>query len=248
VIKIIKYPLWLLYRIWFYVLVALPILTMFPLLFLSVLKQKWHPFFFKLARIWAKCILIGMGHYWTVKRSEPLVKGQSYVFVANHTSMADIMLMLVVFKNHPFVFIGKKELVKIPIFGFFYKRTCILVDRSSAKSRQAVFMRAQKRIKQGSSICIFPEGGVPEESVVLDRFKAGAFRLAINHQVPLVPITFFDNKKRLSYTFFSGSPGKMRAQVHPTISTESLTIEDTGELSKKVFRLISNSLEADLKA
>jgi len=246
--KIIKYPLWVLYRIWFYVLVALPILIMFPLLFLSVLKQKWYPYFFKLARIWAKIILLGMGCYWTVKRSEPLLKGQSYVFVANHTSMTDIMLMLVVFKNHPFVFIGKKELVKIPIFGFFYKRTCILVDRSSPESRKAVFMRAQNRIKQGSSICIFPEGGVPKESVVLDRFKAGAFRLAINHKVPLVPMTFFDNKKRLSYTFFSGSPGKMRVQVHPTISTNHLSIEDTSELSKEVFNLISNSLEADLKA
>ena len=246
--KLIKYPLWILYRIWFYVLVTLPILIMFPLLFLSVLKQKWYPYFFRLARIWAKSILIGMGHYWTVKRSEPLVKGQSYVFVANHTSMTDIMLMLVAFKNHPFVFIGKKELVKIPLFGFFYKRTCILVDRSNPESRKAVFIRAQNRIKQGSSICIFPEGGVPEESVVLDRFKAGAFRLAINHKVPLVPMTFFDNKKRLSYTFFSGGPGKMRVQVHPTISTEQLSIEDTTELSKKVFNLISDSLEADLKA
>ena len=189
-----------------------------------------------------------MGYYWTVKRSDSLVKGQSYVFVANHTSMTDIMLMLVTFKNHPFVFIGKKELVKIPIFGFFYKRTCILVDRSSSDSRKAVFIRAQNRIKQGSSICIFPEGGVPKESVVLDRFKAGAFRLAINHKVPLVPITFFDNKKRLSYTFFSGSPGKMRVQVHPTLPTAHLSIKDTTDLSNEVFSLILNSLEADLKA
>ena len=248
VFRIIKYPLWFLYRIWFYVLVTLPIILMFPFLFLSVLKQQWYPFFFKLARIWAKCILIGMGHFWTVKRPEALVKGQSYVFVANHTSMADIMLMFVAFKDHPFVFIGKKELVKIPIFGFFYKRTCILVDRSSPESRKAVFIRAQKRIKEGASICIFPEGGVPKESIVLDRFKAGAFRLAINHKVPLVPMTFFDNKKRLSYTFFSGSPGKMRVQVHPTISTENLTIEDTNSFCEEVYNLISTSLEADLKA
>ena len=189
---------------------------MFPLLFLSVLKQKWYPYFFRLARIWAKSILIGMGHYWTVKRSEPLVKGQSYVFVANHTSMADIMLMLVSVKN-PFVFVGKKELAKIPLFGFFYKRTCILVDRSSPKSRQAVFLMAQKRLKSGLSICIFPEGGVPEEHILLDEFKDGAFRLAINHQIPIVPLTFKDNKKRFSYTFFSGGPGLMRVKIHKFI-------------------------------
>ena len=217
-------------------------------MFISVLKKKWYPYFFKLARIWAKCTLMGMGCYWQIKRSEALVKGQSYVFVANHTSMTDIMLMLVAIKDHPFVFIGKKELAKIPIFGFFYKRTSILVDRSSAKSRKAVFIRAQNRINEGASICIFPEGGVPDESVVLDRFKAGAFRLAINHKIPLVPMTFYDNKERLSYTFFSGSPGKMRVEVFPAITTNDLTTEDTSSLSSQVYDLISNSLISDLKS
>ena len=171
-----------------------------------------------------------------------------YVFVANHTSMTDIMLMLAVVKDHPFVFVGKKELSKIPLFGFFYKRTAILVDRGSAKSRKAVFMRAQKRIKEGASICIFPEGGVPNESVILDRFKAGAFRLAINHKVPLVPMVFYDNKKRLSYTFFSGSPGKMRVKFFSAIPTENRTIEETSNLSNEVFALISNALNEDVKS
>ncbi len=188
-----------------------------------------------------------MGCYWRVERPETLVKGQSYVFVANHTSMTDIMLMLIAVKDHPFVFVGKKELVKIPIFGFFYNRTSILVDRSSAQSRKAVFIRAQKRIKEGASICIFPEGGVPEESVILDRFKAGASRLAINHKIPLVPMVFLDNKQRLSYTFFSGSPGKMRVQIFPAISTEHLSTDGTSELTSEVYDLISNALITDLK-
>ena len=115
------------------------------------------------------------------------------MFVANHTSMTDIMLMLAVNKK-PFVFVGKVELAKIPLFGYFYKRTCILVDRANSKSRMAVFERAQKRLNSGLSICIFPEGGVPDdESIVLDEFKDGAFRIAIEHQLPIVPIVFFDN-------------------------------------------------------
>ncbi len=245
--KFIKYPFWIFYRIWFYALVAGIIILMFPFLFISVLKSKWYLYFFKLARVWAKFILIGMGCYWRVERTEALVKGQSYVFVANHTSMLDIMLMLVAVKEHPFVFIGKKELVKIPIFGFFYKRTSILVDRSSAQSRKEVFIRAQKRIKEGASICIFPEGGVPEESVILDRFKAGASRLAINHKIQLVPMVFYDNKERLSYTLFSGGPVKMRVQVFPPITTKHLSTEETTALTSKVYDLISNALIADLK-
>ena len=240
--RIFKYPFWLLYRIWFYVLVALPIILLFPFLVISILKERWYPYFFKLARIWAKFILIGMGFNYSIKKLQTLDPKASYMFVANHTSMADIMMMLIAVKN-PFVFVGKKELANIPLFGFFYKRTCILVDRSSAKSRQAVFLRAQKRLKQGLSICIFPEGGVPDESVVLDTFKDGAFRLAINHQIPIVPISFLDNKKRFSYTFFSGGPGRMRAMIHPFVSTEGLTIDDTRTLNKQAYQLILTSLE-----
>ncbi|WP_418602356.1 lysophospholipid acyltransferase family protein [Hwangdonia sp.] len=240
--SIFKYIFWVLYRIWFYILVALPILIMFPILLISILKESWYPFFFKLARFWARFILIGMGFRPQIEREQTPEKGKSYMFVANHTSMTDIMLMLVSVKN-PFVFVGKKELAKIPLFGFFYKRTCILVDRNSAKSRQAVFLRAQRRLKTGVSICIFPEGGVPEEHIELDDFKDGAFRLAINHKIPVVPLTFADNKKRFSYIFFSGGPGKMRVKVHKFLATEHLTVEDTKALNEKARSIILRQLQ-----
>lgn len=239
--KLLKHLFWLLYRIWFYILVALPIVILFPLLFISILKEAWYPYFFKLARLWAKFILVGMGFRWIIESEQTPEPSRSYMFIANHTSMADIMLMLVSVKN-PFVFVGKAELAKIPLFGFFYKRTCILVDRSSAKSRQAVFMRAQRRLKSGLSICIFPEGGVPDEAIILDEFKDGAFRLAINHQIPIVPLTFADNKERFSYTFFSGSPGRMRVKIHKFIPTEGLKTEDTKMVNEQAREVILNQL------
>ncbi|WP_460220480.1 lysophospholipid acyltransferase family protein [Psychroserpens sp. MEBiC05023] len=239
--KIIKSIFWVLYRIWFYVLVALPIVLLLPILVISILKESWYPFFFKLARFWARFILIGMGFHIKIEREQVPEPKKSYMFIANHTSMADIMLMLVTVKN-PFVFVGKKELAKIPLFGFFYKRTSILVDRSSSKSRQAVFLRAQRRLQQGMSICIFPEGGVPDEHIVLDEFKDGAFRMAINHQIPIVPITFADNKKRFSYTFFSGSPGLMRSKIHKFMSTAGLTTEDTKRINREAHQLLLEQL------
>jgi 1-acyl-sn-glycerol-3-phosphate acyltransferase len=240
--NIIKYPFWLLYRIWFYLLLAIPIVVMLPFLLVSILKEEWYPMFFKLAQVWAGFILVGMGFRWSIECEQIPEAHKSYMFVANHTSMADIMLMLVSLKN-PFVFVGKAELAKIPLFGFFYKRTCILVDRGSDKSRKAVFLRAQKRLKQGVSICIFPEGGVPDdESVILDEFKDGAFRLAINHHIPVVPITFADNKKRFSYTFFSGSPGIMRVKIHKFLTTETLTVTDTKSLNAKARAVILEQL------
>lgn len=239
--KLIKYPFWIIYRIWFYILVALPIIVLFPLLIISILRESWYPFFFKLARLWAKFILIGMGFNYIIEREQTLEYKKSYMFIANHTSMTDIMLMLVSVKN-PFVFVGKMELAKIPLFGFFYKRTCILVDRSSEKSRKGVFLRAQRRLQSGLSICIFPEGGVPDHQIVLDEFKDGAFRLAINHQIPVVPITFADNKKRFSYLFFSGGPGKMRVKIHRFLLTNGLTIEDTKNLNLKARDIILEQL------
>tara|TARA_R100000988_G_C3971350_1_gene151648 strand:- start:259 stop:921 length:663 start_codon:yes stop_codon:yes gene_type:complete len=216
---------------------------MSPVLIISILRQEWYPFFFKLARLWATVILFGMGFRPVIKREEHYIKGQSYMFVTNHTSMTDVMLMLYVTKN-PFVFVGKAELAKIPLFGFFYKRTCILVDRNNPKSRMEVFARAQKRLNQGLSVCIFPEGGVPEdESILLDSFKDGAFRLAIEHQIPIAPMAFHDNKKRFSYTFLSGGPGKMRVKVLQSISTAQLGLEDKRTLNVQVRTAILQELE-----
>lgn len=243
--KIVKIIFWTLWRVWFYIMMGIPIIIMLPFLIVSILKEKWYPYFFIMARIWAKVILYGSGFYYKVEAEQQIEQDKSYMFVANHTSMADIMLMLAVVKN-PFVFVGKKELSKIPLFGFFYKRTCILVDRGSQKSRMEVFNRAQKRLNQGLSICIFPEGGVPaDESIILDEFKDGAFRLAIEHQIPIVPMIFPDNKKRFSYTFFSGSPGLMRAKVHSFLSTIGKNIEskkDIKEVKDEVRTIILNQL------
>jgi len=240
--RLLKIIFWIVWRVWFYVVMGTIIVILFPLLIISILSEKFYPMFFKLARIWAKGVLIFTGFYYTIQREEDTVPGKSYMFVANHTSMTDIMLMLAVVKN-PFVFVGKKELANIPLFGFFYKRTCILVDRSSSKSRMAVFARAQKRLNQGLSICIFPEGGVPDESIMLDEFKDGAFRLAIEHQIPIVPITFGDNKKRMSYTFLSGSPGKMRAKVHHFVATAGKKPEDKKAVSDEVRAIILKQLQ-----
>lgn len=241
--KLLKYPFWLLYRVWFYLLVLLPIILLFPLILITILSEKTYPLFFKIARLWARVILIGMGFRYSIKGTENFEAGKSYMLVANHTSMTDIMLMLLTVKNHPFVFVGKKELVNIPIFGFIYKRVCILVDRENSKSRFAVFERAQNRIQQGLSICIFPEGGVPDESILLDEFKDGAFRIAIEHQLTIIPLTFYDNKKRFSYTFFSGSPGKMRAKIHPPIETIGKTMDDKLHLKQQVRDIILTELQ-----
>ncbi len=240
--NILKAGLIALWRIWFYILMGLPIIIMLPFLLVFSSSEKFYPQYFYCTRIWAKSILYGMGFVPKKVSDANLTKGDSYMFVANHTSIIDIMMMLAVI-DHPFIFVGKKELTKIPLFGFFYKRTCIVVDRGDQKSKLRVFKEAQRRLGQGNSICIFPEGGVPDDKTrELVAFKDGAFRLAIDHQIPIVPITFLDNKRRFSYTFFSGSPGVMRAKVHHLIPTRNKGQEHKRELKNEVYQVILKEL------
>ena len=233
----------IIWRVWFYVLMAVPILLFLPFLLLFTSSRIFYPQFFFVARLWAVTILYGMGFFPQIAWEERLKKNQSYVLVANHTSMTDIMLMLWIVKR-PFVFVGKQELARIPLFGYFYKRTCILVDRRNQKSRKMVFDQAERILNKGISVCIFPEGGVPEDQdLVLDEFKDGAFRMAIDYQIPIVPLVFYDNKKRFPYVFLKGSPGRMRARVKPFITTEGLSYQDKKALREQTREVILGELE-----
>jgi 1-acyl-sn-glycerol-3-phosphate acyltransferase len=234
-----------LHRMWFYLLVVIPIFAMLPLLLISVMRKSWYPMYYRLAQFWARFILYGSGFWPQVKRLQNTVNGKSYMYIANHTSIADIMLMLHCVRQ-PFVFVGKQELARFPIFGFLYKRTCILVDRNDVKSRMAVFENAQKKLNRGYGICIFPEGRVPDDyNLLLDTFKDGAFRLAIEHQIPIVPLVFYDNKKRFSYKTELTSPGKMRVKVLPFVETQGMEPNARRDLRDHCNQLFTDELKKE---
>ena len=198
--------------------------------------------------LWSDLILFFMGMF--PRRNKKLVTkpGFAYIFVANHISMIDVMLLVSTVKKNPLVFIGKKELEKIPIFGYVYKKTMILVDRSSNESKKQVFEQTKEKLMTGISIGIFPEGTVPELEVELAPFKHGAFTMAIEHQVPIVPITFLDNKKRFPWSFggllggSKGSPGRLRVKIHDPIDTKGMIKEDRIKLSNDVRELMLQDL------
>lgn len=239
-----KYIFWLLWRSWFYILVTSIILLLLPILLILTAHKSWYrALYWVIRHLWAIPILYGMGFIPKIRREYKILNDRnSYMLVANHCSMMDIMLMLYCSKN-PFVFVGKKELSKLPLFGYFYKRVAIMVDRKSPQSRREVYTQAMERIGEGLSICIFPEGGVPDdESIVLDSFKDGAFRIAIECQIPIVPMVFYDTKKRFPFRFFSGSMGAMRVDILAPIYTKGKTLEDKDTLREEVRTLILQRL------
>ena len=232
------------WRVWFYLIIILTVFPMAPLLLIVTAKESYFPIFYKVLHIWGKLILFLMGFKAELTEEIPLEPNKSYMFSANHTSMMDPMLLLALLNKNPFVFVGNVELTKLPIFGFFYKRSMIIVDRKNPESRRRVFEEAKRRLENGLSVCIFPEGLVPsDESIVLSDFKNGAFVLAIEHQIPIVPISIYDNKKRFSYGFFSGGPGKLRVKFHAPIPTTGMSVQkDKNTLKKEIFQLLHKDL------
>ncbi len=204
-----------------------------------------YPQFFWLARLWAWMVLLFSGFWPRAIWLQKPEKDKLYIICPNHTSVIDIMLTLALFRNS-FLFIGKKELANLPLFGYFYKRTNLLVDRNSLKSRKTVFERAGVKMDQGFGLCIFPEGMVPDDTqVLLAPFKSGAFRLAASKGVEIIPVSYPDNKRRFSYDFWKGCPGSLRAIIHPFISAKDDSPESIEELQNQCYNIVRSGLEPD---
>ena len=248
--KVAKYIFWTFYNIWFYILVFVcTVIVIFPAFIFILINKNWYSKFYVMGVLWSDLILFFMGMIPSKDRSLNIKPDTPYIFVANHVSMIDVMLLVSTVRKNPLVFIGKKELEKIPIYGSIYKRTMILVDRSSNQSKKEVFKQTKKKLNSGISIAIFPEGTVPDLDVELAPFKHGAFTMAIEYQVPIVPMTFLDNKKRFPWSFgglvggSKGSPGRLRVKIHDPIDTKGMVKEDRIKLSKDVRKLMLDDLK-----
>ena len=244
--KFLKIPFLLIWRVWFYILIFITIMIMVPFLLVLTSKEEYYPTFWKMVRLWAKVLIYGMGFRLKIQADEVLDRKKSYMFCPNHASLMDPFVLIALSKN-PIVFVGKQEFVKIPIFGFFYKRVVIMVDRTSPKSRKRVYEMAKKRLQNGVSMAIFPEGLVQTENVILAPFKNGAFSLAIEYEIPIVPQVYLDGKRLFSWDFFKGGPGVFRIRQHKFIQTKDLEQSDMQKLKEKTFNIIYNDLVNDKK-
>ena len=242
--KYLKITLVLLWRFWFYLLLTITIILIAPIMLILTAKKSYYPTLWIVVRAWAKVIIYGMGFRLQISRDEMLDRNKSYMFCPNHTSLLDPFILMITSKN-PIVFVGKQSLEKIPIFGFFYKKTVIMVDRSNPESRKRVFKKAKERMQNGVSVVIFPEGLVPEEDVILSPFKRGAFSLAIEFQIPIVPQTYYDAKRYFSWDIFKGRPGVIRVKQHQFIPTNNLTSKNVNEVLEKTYAILSEELSND---
>lgn len=229
------------WRFWMVILgTVLTLIFFLPVYILSIRKQDYHYCYF-FVRLWAIGMFYGMGFRYKLisKTQQKIDRTQPYVIIANHTSIMDIMLPCILFPQHPLCYVGKKELVKIPIFGTVYKRVCVMVDRKSARSRADVYRRCAERMKEGQSIVIFPEGGVPDDtSIILDQFKDGAFILASKHQFPIAVFTFKGLKEMFPFDNSKGYPGVVKVFFNKILQPDA----KIKELKEQAYLEIEQSL------
>ncbi|HTF80466.1 MAG TPA: lysophospholipid acyltransferase family protein [Cytophagales bacterium] len=169
-------------------------------------------------------------------------KGKTYIYVANHSSYLDIPLMYLLTRGNV-AFLGKSSLGKVPLFGYLYKRLHILIDRKKRDSKIEAVDQCRERLEMGHSIIIFAEGTIPTTTPVLSDFKDGAFRLAIEKQIPIIPVTIPYNWLILpDDKSFTVTWHPCKATVHEAISTIGMDESHTIELRNKVRNIIESEL------
>ena len=242
-LKYILFPFQWIWRLLFYINAVVTFFLFFPFFFVLLSSRKWFPIVFRLKKVWAHFILFPVLVFYSVKRKSKLDKNRSYVFCPNHTSYLDIMLIYITIPNY-FHTVGKAELKKVPLFSKFFSRMNIPVNRKSLRDSHRAFVRAAEDIDKGISVTLFPEGTINHSAPEIGRFKNGPFRLAIEKQVPVVPITFMNNWNILPDNFKSGAghPGIAKVIFHEPIETKGMNQNDLEVLKQQVYDVISAPL------
>jgi 1-acyl-sn-glycerol-3-phosphate acyltransferase len=218
------------------------LLLAYPVFFIVGLKDdtKARKVIWIIVHYWARGWLRLIGMRLRKQGSFPAEK--RFVVVANHISYLDTINIYAAIPEY-FRTLAKKEMVKVPVFGFVYKQLAILVDRSSTESRSKSMRLMWRQLRSECHITIFPEGGFGEKHKPMKELYDGAFRLAINSQTPILPLLFPDTVDRWHFSaWWKVWPGKNRAVFLHPIYVNGMTLEDLPALKEKVRVLMSEEL------
>jgi 1-acyl-sn-glycerol-3-phosphate acyltransferase len=220
-------------------------LGLYPLFLIVLSNPNWKKFSFKLFVFWSWCMRIFCGYFVQKIKKTPLPDGP-YIIVANHSSYLDIFLMYSILPKHPFLFLGKDEILTYPILKTYFKGLNIPVYRKDKRKAAVSFIQAKKAVRDGWSIVIFPEGGIPDEhNPKMIPFKKGAFKLAKQLNIPIVPVTFTNHYKLFSDPLdFYGTarPGISDVYIHEALSMEKIHEMSENEILEHCFETINEPI------
>jgi 1-acyl-sn-glycerol-3-phosphate acyltransferase len=236
-VKIIKDIFGRIWALWGLISFAITFLIIFiPSMFTYLIPDpKGSILFIRIARLWMNVWLRLVGCPVKVLGKNNFAKGKAYVVVCNHNSLMDVPL------TSPYIpgankTIAKKSFAKVPLFGWFYRKGSVLVDRNSDASRRRSFEEMKQVLKKGMHMCIYPEGTRNRTKEPLKKFYDGAFRLAAETKTSIVPTLIFNTRKALPpHKPFYFLPTKLQMHFLEPVDTDNLTVD---QLKEKVFGIM----------
>lgn len=197
--------------------------------------KKGQAYFIAVSRVWMNVWLPLIGCPVTVRGREYFKKDENYVVVFNHNALLDVPL------SAPYVpgankTIAKSSFAKVPLFGWFYSKGSVLVDRKNEVSRRRSFDEMKKVLRTGMHMCLYPEGTRNRTAEPLKTFYDGAFKLATESKKEVIPCVITGTKKAMPVNKkFYLLPKKLTMNFLPPVSSASV---DAKELREKVFKIM----------
>jgi 1-acyl-sn-glycerol-3-phosphate acyltransferase len=224
--------------------VGLFALTLFfapPLILISLFTRSGWPAY-RISAWWAYGVARCMGLTFSIRGKEKITPGASYIITPNHQGNADILALFRCLPT-PFRWVIKKELLKIPLFGPALGRTgAIAIDRSNPQEAIKSLEEGKKKLEGGWSVLIYPEGTrSPDEN--LQPFKKGAFMMAVQTGIPILPVTCNGAFRVLPKKTIFFRPGHIEVVIAAPIQTEGLTQEDVPNLIERTRHAMLSNLD-----
>lgn len=187
--------------------------------------------------LWSEFTIKIIGMNIEEKRMEELPK-EPCLFVSNHESILDMPLLVHALRDRKIIFVGKKEILKVPVMGHWLKLSKgIPIDRENPRKAMKSIELAVERIKEGYSVIIFPEGTRSKNGKV-NEFKKGSFKIATKAKAPIVPVSIDG-----SVDAFEGpkdfTPADIRMTFEKPIYTRNMVKEKERNLHVEVRELIA---------
>jgi 1-acyl-sn-glycerol-3-phosphate acyltransferase len=196
----------------------------------------------KMANLWAKILLLISNTKVEVIGKENILHGKPQIFMANHQSDFDILIVLGHIPGQ-FRWIAKKELFNIPVFGAAMKNAgYIEIDRHNREKAMQSLDEAALRIREGKSVMTFPEGTRSRDGEIKP-FKQGTFHLAIKSGVPIIPVSIVGSGQIMPKRSLTVTPGRVKLVIGKPIDVKSYGIENRHELIEKVRKVIMNNYD-----
>ncbi len=195
-----------------------------------------------IARTWIRVVAAVLGVTSSISGEEKTKPGTSYIVTPNHQGNADILAIYSKLPM-PYLWVLKKELVRIPLFGWALSRTgAVCIDRSNPGQAVRQLQQGSKTLPKGWSLLIYPEGTRSPDGG-LQKFKKGAFMLAVQTGLPILPVTVNGAFPILPKRTLVVRPGHITVTICDPIPTEGLTVKDVPALMQRTRKAVADKID-----